>query len=108
GTDGTEVTGQGTTWTVLRKGDLFGTHIGMPVRIAAINSDTSLTLAYPWKGPAQAAAPYEIQRTPFDIGYLGAIEELLRRWGGGNVDALADLEGLANRLPIFTGPGTMA
>jgi len=101
--DGTEVTGQGTTWTVLRKGDLFGTHIGMPVRIAAINSDTSLTLAYPWRGPAQAAAPYEIHRTPNDLGYLAAIEELLRRWGGGNVDALSELV-LGARKLLATDP----
>lgn len=87
----TTVTGQGTTWTALRKGDLFGTHVGAPVRIAWVNSNTSLTLAYPWTGPAQAEAPYEIQRTPYDIGYLTAIEDLLRKLGLGVLPQLADL-----------------
>lgn len=105
--NGTVVTGQGTTWTVLRKGDMFGTHVGDGVRILSVDSNTQLTLAHPWPGVAQTAAAYEIQRTPYDVGYLEAIETLLRRWGGGNVDALSVLLGAPGMIPIFTGPGAM-
>lgn len=104
--NGTVVTGQGTTWTVLRKGDMFGTHVGDGVRILSVDSNTQLTLAHPWPGVAQTAAAYEIQRTPYDVGYLEAIETLLRRWGGGNVDALAGLDGTGgNQGIVFTGAG---
>lgn len=107
--NGTVVTGQGTTWTVLRKGDMFGTHVGDGVRILSVDSNTQLTLAHPWPGVAQTAAAYEIQRTPHDIGYLEAIETLLRRWGNGIVDALAALDGTGgNKGLMLSGPNTVA
>lgn len=106
--NGTSVTGQGTTWAgSVRAGDLFGTHKGDGIRILSVNSNTSLTLAYPWTGGAQSAAAYEIQRTPYDIGYQRAVEELLLHLGGGNIEAFADLTGTANTLPYFTGAGAM-
>ncbi|MFC5584427.1 hypothetical protein ACFPOD_04835 [Nitratireductor kimnyeongensis] len=106
--DDTAVTGQGTSWAQsVRPGDLFGTHVGDPVRIASVNSNTSLTLAYPWKGPAQTAAAYEIQFTPYDTGYQAAVRELLQMLASGNVEALAGLVGAAGTFPIFTGPGAM-
>ncbi len=63
--NGTVVTGQGTSWVgVVQPGDLFGTHKGSGIRIATVDSNTSLTLAYPWLGGAQTAAAYEIGITP--------------------------------------------
>lgn len=62
---GVAVTGQDTQWLdALAPGDLWGTHRGTPIRIASIESDTALTLAHPWPGFAQTAAPYEVQIVP--------------------------------------------
>lgn len=73
-----------------------------------MNSNTSLTLAYPWKGAAQTAAAYEIQFTPYDVGYQAAVRALLTTLASGNVDALAELPLTADKLPYATGAGTMA
>lgn len=106
--DGTTVTGQSTAWLqAVRAGDLFGTHVGDPVRIASVDSNTQLTLAYPWKGPAQTESAYEIQFTPYDTGYQAAVRQLLTMLASGNVEALAELTGEYNALPIFLGPGAM-
>jgi len=105
---GTVVTGQGTQWTSsIRANDIFGTHKGDGVRILSVESNTSLTLAYPWQGDAQTAAAYEIQFTPYDTGYYPAVRQLLQTMTSGNVEALAALVGAPNRVPIFTGPGAM-
>lgn len=107
--NGTTVSGQGTAWTgALRSGDLFGTHRGQPIRILAVNSNTSLTLAHPWPGPAQTAAPYEIQCTPRDIGYRRAIEELIAGVSEGNLPLLADLPAAADKLAYFNSTYSMA
>lgn len=107
--NGTAVTGQGTSWlNAVQPGDVFGTHKGIPIRIASVNSNTSLTLAYPWPGTAQNAAAYEIQLLP-DAGRLVETSRLLlEKLTSGNVDALAGLPGEADRLPYFTGSGAMA
>jgi len=106
--NGTAVTGQGTTWAgAVRKGDLFGTHKGDGIRILSVDSNTALTLAYPWPGGAQTAAAYEIQRTPYDVGYLQAIEDIIRLYGIGNLPALAGLDGTGgDKLIKLTGAGT--
>lgn len=107
---GTAVTGQGTAWLgTIRKGDLFGTHKGSGVRIASVNSNTSLTLAYAVTSLNQNAATYEIQRTPFDVGYLAAIEEMIRLYGIGTLPALATLSGAGgDKGVMLTGPDTAA
>lgn len=105
---GTLVTGQGTQWvSSIRANDIFGTHKGDGVRILSVESDTSLTLAYPWTGETQATAPYEVQFTPYDTGYYPAVRRLLQTLTSGNIEAFAALVGEPNRIPIFTGAGTM-
>lgn len=102
------VTGQGTVWQgAVRAGDMFGAHLGTGVRIKSVDSNTQLTLAYPWPLAAQANAPYEIQFTPYDAGYQPAVRKLLSRWTNGNVDAFAALAGSADMVPVFTAPGAM-
>lgn len=99
---GSVVTGQGTAWLgAVRPGDLFGTHKGSGVRIASIDSNTSLNLAYAVPGLEQTVAAYEIQRTPFDVGYLKAIEDMIRLYGEGNLPFIAALvgQGVVEFLP---------
>lgn len=105
---GTVVTGQGTQWiSSIRANDIFGTHKGDGVRILSVESNTSLTLAYPWTGETQATAPYEVQFTPYDTGYYPAVRQLLQTMASGNLESFAALVGEPNRVPIFTGAGTM-
>lgn len=105
---GINVTGQGTTWSLLRPGDQYGTHRGFGVRIAEVIDDTHLTLAYDVPALYQTEADYEIQRTPYELGYMQGIQDLLVKLGNGNLDSFAGLSGLADKLPMFTGPGELA
>ncbi len=101
------VTGQGTTWLTsgIREGDLFWA-AGLVVRIAAVNNNTSLTLAYPWPGANRAAAAYEIRSTPDSERVLAASRTLLTALGSSAVTPLATLTPAANKLPYYTGAGT--
>ena len=97
----------------IRRGDLFGTHVGRPVRISETGPAAGLTanqirLAYPWQGPTQTAAPYEIQRVPRDLGYRHAIEELITSVGEGNLPMFSALVAAANKLPYFDSDRSMA
>ncbi|MDV2965097.1 hypothetical protein RZ532_03875 [Nitratireductor aquimarinus] len=135
----TVVTGQGTAWSqIVRPADDFGKHVGMPIPIASVDSDTQITLAYPWPGPTQAAAPYRVTFTPYHVAYRQALQEIgqllssgnvsalagltleagryLRASGSGafdaidgkNLDALRSLLGANGKFPVFTGDGAMA
>ncbi len=104
----TVVTGQGTAWLqAVRSADDFGKHVGRPIPIASVDSDTQITLAYPWPGPTQAAAPYRISFTPYHVAYRQALQEIGKLLASGNVSALAGLEGAAGKVPLFTGPGVL-
>ena len=104
----TVVTGQGTAWLqIVRPADDFGKHVGMPVPIASVDSDTQITLAYPWPGPTQTAEPYRISFTPYHVAYRQALQEIGQLLSSGNVSALAELVGAAGTFPIFTGAGAM-
>lgn len=106
---GTAVTlqGAGNLVQAVRPGDRFGSHVGRPIRITSVAAD-KLTLAYPWPGPTQTAAPYEISFTPYDGGYRQALQTLLDRYGGGGVAALAELALSADQLLYSNGPGSLA
>ncbi|MBN7760269.1 hypothetical protein JYP52_03915 [Nitratireductor aquibiodomus] len=104
----TVVTGQGTAWSqIVRPADDFGKHVGMPVPIASVDSDTQITLAYPWPGPTQAAAPYRVTFTPYHVAYRQALQEIGQLLSSGNVSALAGLVGASGKFPVFDGAGSM-
>lgn len=106
--NGTIVTGQGTLWSqIVAPGDDFGKHVGLPIPIKNVISDTQIELAYPWPGPAQTAAPYRITFTPYHVAFRQTMQMVLEILKSGNNSALAGLTGAADMLPIFTGPGAM-
>ncbi|QWY83581.1 putative minor tail protein M [Rhizobium phage RHph_X2_26] len=106
---GTAVTGQNTFWlNAVMPGDFFGVHKGFAIRIASVNSDTSLTLAAAWPGAAQTAAAYEIMLCPDMARVQETTRQLLQTLAGGNVQSFAGLVSAADKLPYFTGSGTMA
>lgn len=104
----TAVNGQGTTWLTsgLQAGDLFWAG-GMSVRIASVNSNTSLTLAFPWPGASRAAQQYEVRFTPDATRVLASARAVLDAIAGGNIKAFGDLASAADKLGYFTGAGTM-
>src|SRR5690606_8961816 len=91
----------------IRPGDRFGGHVGYGIRIVAVGSST-VTLAHPWPGAAQTAAPYEIVFTPYDLLWRQALDTFIERYGSSAVAALADLARHANAVPHGNGTGPMA
>lgn len=107
--NGTAVTGQGTTWlNAVQPGDVFGTHKGFPIRIASVNSNTSLTLAFPWPGGAQSATAYEIMLVPDASRVMETSRQLLETLTNGNLASIAALTSAADKVPYYTGAGAAA
>ncbi|WP_411035736.1 pyocin knob domain-containing protein [Shinella sp. BYT-45] len=103
----TTVAGQGTTWLAsgIRPGDLFWA-AGLSVRIAAVNSNTSLTLAYPWPGANQSASAYEIRLTPEGELVYAASRRMLTELESGGLSPLSGLTPAANKMLLYTGAAT--
>lgn len=102
----TAVTGQGTTWLTsgLRPGDLF-TAAGLSVRIASVNSNTSLTLAYPWPGSNRSAAAYEVRYTPDAERVMAASRTVIDMLGSGGAGPIAALTPVPQTFPYYVAPG---
>ncbi|MFD1330268.1 hypothetical protein [Mycoplana ramosa] len=80
----TAVTGQNTFWKgSVSPGDQFGTHRGLSIRIASVDSDTSLTLSHPWPHISQTAGGYEIQIVADPAAAMATTRELLKRLDAG-------------------------
>lgn len=109
GAGSTTVTGTGTSWVAagVEAGDIFWA-AGLSVRIASVNSATSLTLAYPWPGGALFGTNYEVRFTPDATRVLSAAREVLSALTNGNLSSLAGLATAANTLAYYTGSGTAA
>ncbi|MFC6488038.1 pyocin knob domain-containing protein [Nitratireductor sp. GCM10026969] len=98
----------GGLFNVLRVGDFFGTHVGRPTRVKALDeANSQVTLAYPWAGPDQTAAPYEVMFTPYLVAFRRAVQTILGLLQSGNVDALAGLTLAEGNYLRGTGPGAM-
>ncbi len=103
------VTGQNTTWSTsgIQAGDLFMA-AGLTVPIAAVNSNTSITLADPWPGAARNTASYRIQFTPDATRVLASTRAVLDALTNGVLYAIASLQTAADKIAYFTGQGTAA
>ncbi|KAB0462425.1 hypothetical protein [Agrobacterium radiobacter] len=106
------VTGTDTGWltdvaglTPIKAGDKYGIHVGRPIVIEQIISDTELLLADDWPGPAQIDAPYKVELTSPTIAAVEAMRRLLASLSNGNLDSLADLTIGVDDIPVGIGPG---
>lgn len=106
------VTGTDTGWltevaglTPIKVGDKFGIHVGRPIVIEQIISDTELLLADDWPGPAQSDAPYKIELTSPTIAAVEAMRRLLASLSNGNLDSLSEISVGTDDIPIGIGPG---
>ncbi|MGE6739794.1 hypothetical protein ACQKGC_05910 [Allorhizobium pseudoryzae] len=105
----TIITGQNTTWLTygLQAGDIFWAG-GISCRILTVDSNTQMTLAFPWPGSTRVAAAYEVRIINQTDRYLGSTREVLSYFKNGVLFAFSALTGAANNLAYFTGAGTMA
>lgn len=106
------VTGTATGWltevaglTPIKAGDKFGIHVGRPIVIEQIISDTELLLADDWPGPAQTDAPYKVELTSPTIAAVEAMRRLLASLSNGNLDSLSEITVGTDDIPIGIGPG---
>ncbi|MBW9058290.1 hypothetical protein [Agrobacterium pusense] len=106
------VTGTDTGWltevaglTPIKVGDKFGIHVGRPIVIEQIISDTELLLADDWPGPAQTDGPYKVELTSPTIAAVEAMRRLLASLSNGNLDSLSEISVGTDDIPIGIGPG---
>ncbi|MGV2136949.1 pyocin knob domain-containing protein [Agrobacterium sp. 16-2014-1-2a] len=99
------VTGTGTNWlsvvgglTAIKAGDKFGIHVGRPIIIASVDSNTQLTLEDNWPGPAQTNAAYRIELTNPDVIAVEAMRRILGSLSSGVLYGLSQLPSTPSRF----------
>ncbi|ANV26901.1 pyocin knob domain-containing protein [Agrobacterium pusense] len=109
------VTGTGTNWlsavgglTAIKAGDKFGIHVGRPIIIASVDSNTQLTLEDNWPGPAQTNAAYKIELTNPDVIAVEAMRRLLGSLGSGVLYGLSQLPSTPSKALTIDENGSAA
>lgn len=105
----TALTGIGTSWLTsgIQAGDIFWAN-GMSCRIASVNSNTSITLAFPWPGSTITGGTYEIRFTPDATRVLTSARQVIDMLTNGAVAAVAAVGSAANKFVYYTGVGAAA
>jgi hypothetical protein len=75
--------------------------------IASINSNTAGMLSKAWEGPTLINVAYRMRYQPDGARVSAQARNLIEVLGSGNLQSLAGLEGMADQVPVFTGPSTM-
>lgn len=108
----TSFTGTGTGWALagFREGDtiidITGATEYMGV-IATIDENGAGTLTKAWEGPTLTDVAYRMRYQPDGSRVAAQARQLIELLGNGNLQAVSGLEGSANQVLMFTGPGAM-
>lgn len=111
-TGSVDFTGSATGWLLaaFKEGDtiidITGAMEYMGV-VAEITSNTAGKLTKAWEGPTLVDAPYRMRYQGDNSRVAAQSRNLIELLGNGNLQAVAGLSGSANRVIMFTGPGTM-
>lgn len=104
--------GTGTGWqsAAFKEGDtiidITGATEYMGV-VEEITGETTGVLTKPWEGPNLSGVAYRLRYQPDGARSTAQARNLIEILGNGNITAFASLNGSANSLPMFTGPGAM-
>lgn len=107
---GTVVTGSGTAWLTagFGEGDIFIAP-GWSAIVKSVDSNTQVTL-YPTgiRGAALTGSTYRMRYMSDGARVSGQTRQLIDLLSGtGSIEALAGVTGQPDKIPMFTGPGTM-